>query len=180
MPPPPMGPPPQFPPPGGFAQPGMKVSVTGQPLASWGIRVGGALIDGVIFAVLNFILQAAFHKSQTLRLHYVMTNNGTTKTGSISFLVLILAAVIYLLYGTLMIGARGQTIGMMAVGIRAVRDVDGGPVGPGKAFVRSLAQLIMSWTFILILLSDLWPLWDAKRQTLQDKVVGSVVIRVRS
>jgi uncharacterized RDD family membrane protein YckC len=33
---------------------------------------------------------------------------------------------------------------------------------------------------VLILLSDFWPLWDKKRQTLHDKAVGTVVVRSRS
>jgi uncharacterized RDD family membrane protein YckC len=156
------------------------VTPSGVPYASWGIRLGGFLIDAVILYVVQLIIGGALRHNNTLRLHYTMhPNNGNIRHVSVSFLVFIIAALVFLAYGTLMIGGRGQTVGMMAVGAKAIRD-DGGVVHFGQAFGRALIQLIMSYTVVLILLSDLWPLWDKKRQTLHDKAVGTVVIRSRT
>ena len=76
---------------------------------------------------------------------------------------------------------------MMAVGVRAVRDDQGhGELGYVRAFVRALFEgvlrLIDLLSFLLgllWLLDMLFPLWDRKRQTLHDKVAGSVVLRLR-
>jgi uncharacterized RDD family membrane protein YckC len=155
---------------------------SGAPLASWGIRLGGFVIDFIMLYLVNVILGAAFHRVHALRVDFAMTNhnNGTQQHFTFSFLVFIVSGLIFLVYGTLMIGGRGQSLGMMAVGVRAVRAIDEGPVGYAKAFGRTLLQVVLSWTFVLALLSGLWPLWDPKRQTLQDKAAGTVVIRSRS
>jgi uncharacterized RDD family membrane protein YckC len=86
---------------------------------------------------------------------------------------------VFLAYGTLMIGARGQTLGMMAVGIKAVRAEDDSAVAMARAFGRSVVQVVLSYTVILILLSDFFPLWDAQRQTIQDKAARTLVVRSR-
>ena len=69
---------------------------------------------------------------------------------------------------------------MMAVGARAVRNESGAVVGYGKAFLRSLVSLLLGYTVIVGILDVLWPLWDAKNQTLHDKAVGTVVLRTRN
>ncbi|HKR51832.1 MAG TPA: hypothetical protein VJT72_20070 [Pseudonocardiaceae bacterium] len=48
----------------------------------------------------------------------------------------------------------------------------GQPVGSGRALAR---QLCHSLEFVI---GYLQPLWDDKRQTFADKIVGTVVIRV--
>jgi uncharacterized RDD family membrane protein YckC len=59
-------------------------------------------------------------------------------------------------------------------------------LGYGRAFWRALAEqflrILGTVTIILgliWLLDMLFPLWDSKKQTLHDKIVGTVVIRVR-
>ena len=42
--------------------------------------------------------------------------------------------------------------------------------------LRWLVDSILGTISILQLLNYLWPLWDARRQTWADKVVGSVVL----
>jgi uncharacterized RDD family membrane protein YckC len=75
-------------------------------------------------------------------------------------------------------GAKGQTLGKMLWGVRVRDAATGGPLGPAKAAVRYLAPALLSIvTFGLIWLPDgLWLFWDRRRQTLHDKVAGSVVV----
>jgi uncharacterized RDD family membrane protein YckC len=95
--------------------------------------------------------------------------------------------VLYVVYGTVLCGSkRGQTVGMMAVGLRAVRDGSFEVLGYGRALVRAVVEGVLRLIeFLFILLGVIWlldmlfPLWDAKRQTLHDKVAGSVVVRLR-
>lgn len=62
----------------------------------------------------------------------------------------------------------------------AVKDANtGGPIGYGRALARWLVASVLWVAFYLPGLIDvLFPLWDPKRQTLHDKAVGSVVVKV--
>jgi uncharacterized RDD family membrane protein YckC len=71
-------------------------------------------------------------------------------------------------------GENGQSIGKRVIGLRTVREADGtplgGPAGFGRAFLHLLDLLPCGLGFLV-------PLWDGKRQTLADKVMGTIVIR---
>ncbi|MCW2794680.1 RDD family protein [Nocardioides sp.] len=73
-------------------------------------------------------------------------------------------------------GRTGATLGKRAVGIRLVKELTGRPVGVGMAFVRQLAHIADELCYI----GYLWPLWDAKRQTFADKIVGTIVINEKT
>jgi uncharacterized RDD family membrane protein YckC len=187
MPPPMPPPPPSYPAPpaGGYPPPQAGYAAAsglpgGPPYASWGLRLGGYVIDIVILGVVQAILDAAFRHTSTLTLHMTMTNNdGTVRHNSISFVALGLGLLVDLVYATIFIGAAGKTVGMMAVGVRCVRDETHEAVGYGKAFVRSLVEIIFRITVIVWIIDMLFPIWDAKRQTLHDKIVSTVVLRTR-
>ena len=105
----------------------------------------------------------------------------------ISALPFLITAALYVVYGTVLCGSpRGQTVGMMAVGVRAVREGSLGVLGYGRALARAvvegvfrLLELLFFVLGLIWLLDMLFPLWDTKRQTLHDKVAGSVVLRLR-
>ena len=169
----------QGPAPGAFPPSGYGALVL--QYAGWGMRVGGFLIDAVIFIVVRVIIAVPLrHSNALVYRHTMVLNNGTVRHTTINFLVLIISGVLFLLYASILIGLRGQTIGMMAVSIRAV-SVDGqGQVVPGRAFGRTLLEQVLGLTVVLWILDMLWPLWDAKNQTLHDKAFGTVVIRTRN
>ena len=60
-------------------------------------------------------------------------------------------------------------------GVKLVKEVTGQPIGMGMAFVRDLAHIVDS---LICYVGWLFPLWDAKRQTLADKMLGTVVVTV--
>ncbi|MEO3935513.1 RDD family protein [Dermatophilaceae bacterium Soc4.6] len=70
-------------------------------------------------------------------------------------------------------GSTGQTIGRGVAGVRLVSEKTGEPIGAVMAFVRDLAHLVDS---VICYVGWLFPLWDSKRQTLADKIVGTVVV----
>jgi uncharacterized RDD family membrane protein YckC len=182
--PPPMPPPPPPPPPpsypAGYPPPPFGAP-SGPEYASWAIRLAGYLIDLVILALVQGILRAVLRHSNTLAVHFTLTNNGTVNRYTFSLLAVIIGGLVVIAYATILIGGpRGQTIGMMVVAVRAVREDTMGVVGYGKAFGRALIDLVFRFTIIVGLIDLLFPLWDAKRQTLHDKVVGTVVLRVRN
>jgi len=127
-----------------------------------------------------------FRHSNTLEVH-LMARRGTTRRRHISAVPFLITAVLYVVYGTVLCGSkRGQTVGMMAVGVRAVREGSFGVLGYGRALARAVVEGVLrliELLFVLLgviwLLDMLFPLWDAKRQTLHDKVAGSVVVRLR-
>jgi uncharacterized RDD family membrane protein YckC len=97
-------------------------------------------------------------------------------------------AVIAIIYGAVMgiwfsvqVGQYGSSPGMRIVGLRCVHKNTGQPIGGGMGFVRGLLHAV-AWAVcgILYIIDMLWPLWDSLRQTLADKVVSTVVIRVPS
>lgn len=186
--PPPPPPPPSYPAPpaGGYPPPqagyGAAPGVPGaSAYASWGLRLGGYVIDGIILGVIQVILDAAFRHTNTLVVHFTMTNhnNDTVRHNTISFIAIGLGLVVTILYATILIGAVGKTVGMMAVGVQCVRDETHDAVGYGKAFVRALVERIFFILFPVWVVNMLFPIWDRKRQTLHDKVVSTVVLRTR-
>jgi len=170
---------------GGYQPSGTGAAMRGAPYASWGIRVGGYLIDAVILLVVFALFFVLFRHSHTLDVH-LMARRGARRR-NLSSLPFLISGALYVLYGTLLCGSpRGQTVGMMAVGVRAVRDETLGTLGYGRALARAVLEgflRLLNLLFFLLgliwVLDMLFPLWDKKRQTLHDKVAGSVVLSVR-
>lgn len=134
---------------------------TGGPgsLANWGQRFGATIIDGLIIAVVGVIFREAL---------------GTTG-GDIVDLV------VGFLYATIMIGGpRGQTVGLIALGTKVVDANSGQSIGYGRAALRWFIWEILVVAFLIGRLLDvLWPLWDARNQTIHDKAASSLLVRVR-
>ena len=72
-------------------------------------------------------------------------------------------------------GTTGQTIGRGVAGVKLLKEGTGQPIGMGMAFVRDLAHIVDS---LICYVGWFFPLWDAKRQTLADKMLGTVVVTV--
>jgi uncharacterized RDD family membrane protein YckC len=125
----------------------------GQNLAAWGWRVLASILDGLIFGIPTAIIGFA--------------------TGSQGVLD-ILNIVVFLVIGYLN-GAYGQTPAKRIIGLKVLREQDGQLLGGGMGIVRSIAHLLDA---ISCLIGYLWPLWDSKRQTFADKIVGTVVIKL--
>ena len=72
-------------------------------------------------------------------------------------------------------GTTGQTIGRGVAGVKLIKEATGQPIGMGMAFVRDLAHIVDS---LICYVGWFFPLWDAKRQTLADKMLSTVVVSV--
>ena len=72
-------------------------------------------------------------------------------------------------------GTTGQSVGKKALNICLVREDTWQPIGILMAFVRDVCHLVDS---VVCYVGFLFPLWDAKRQTLADKIVRTVVVPV--
>jgi uncharacterized RDD family membrane protein YckC len=72
-------------------------------------------------------------------------------------------------------GMTGQSWGKMVTGTRLISERTGEPLGVGNTIVREMCHSV---DFVLVV-GSLFPLIDAKRQSLGDKLAGAVVVNVR-
>ena len=135
-------------------------------LASWGARFAARLLDGLLIIAGAAVVGVAI---------------GVATTAEIGALVAL--AAFYLLepfYFAFFHGSRrAATPGKRALRITLRRE-DGRPHGFGLALGRAWLTWLFSWIPIMPLIDYLWPLWDAKNQTLHDKCVGTIVVRARA
>ena len=59
--------------------------------------------------------------------------------------------------------------------IQVLSEATGQPIGFGMSIVRQLAHFVDG---LLFYIGYLFPLWDAKRQTLADKIMSTVVLPI--
>ena len=127
-------------------------------LASWGLRVGGYLIDALIGFAVGLVLGVV----------------GLAIGQSLDALSNVVGLALFLYFGYLT-GTTGQTPGRKVVGIRVLREQDGQVLGAGAGIGRAFLHILDA---LPLGLGFLWPIWDAKKQTFADKVIKSVVVKV--
>jgi uncharacterized RDD family membrane protein YckC len=84
-----------------------------------------------------------------------------------------LAGLAYSIWNRWILGGQGQSLGKRVVGIRLLSEETGQPIGTLNAFARDICHFVDS---IICYVGYLFPLWDAKRQTLADKIMRTVVV----
>ena len=151
----------------------------GVTFSHWGKRVGAYLIDGLLGLVANIPYLLGVVIAGASSDIDPVTGQATMSDGSAGiFLILsLISAVLSLAYFVwnycLKQGKTGYTVGKGVMGIKLVKAETGQPIGAGMAFVRYIAHILDA---IPCGIGYLWPLWDAKRQTFADKVIGTYVI----
>lgn len=153
------------------------------PYATWLQRVGSYLIDGIVSGLATLPMFVG------LVLFFGLADTTTDAQGEITELsmtggawvgvaVMVLGGLFGLAFQLWNIvfrqGRTGYSIGKSVLGIRLIKESTGEPAGPALAFGRQLAHIIDG---MVCYLGYLWPLWDAKRQTLADKICSTVVIQ---
>lgn len=135
------------------------------------IRFVALLIDGIIVGIIARILIALFAPS-------AITFDVSARTFSISPAYYVVLAIIFLLYFTLLLGRFGQTVGMMAVKIKVIRDADGGQISYGAALVRTILLLVDECPWVIPYLLGAILIWTSdKKQRVGDRVVHTVVVK---
>ncbi len=71
-------------------------------------------------------------------------------------------------------GLTGQSLGRRVTRTKLVKIDTGTPIGFGMALLRQFCHAAEFG------IGYLWPLWDERRQTFADKIVGTVVVRVEA
>jgi uncharacterized RDD family membrane protein YckC len=175
--------------PGGYPPPSYGPGGYGAPpapYASWGIRLGAYLLDGLatllvvlLPGLLAVVLMIAGSTSR-------IDNEGyeTWELEGIGYLGVALLIATFLIGLAFTIwnqayrqGRTGQSLGKKWLGIAVVKEATGRPIGFGAGFGRLLMHSYVDTLFGMCLpLGFLWPLWDPRKRTWGDMAVGSVVI----
>ncbi len=181
--------PPPPPPPGGVATApgyppyGYAAPPVGGERASFGTRLGGFLLDGLLYGLLmavfvipgGILIGASFQDCVTINDEVVCPDgspDGGMIAGGIALIILGVLVVAFIYLRAL--GKTGQTWGRKIVGIKVVGETTGDPIGFGRALGRQLFASFISGQ--ILYLGYLWMLWDDKKQTWHDKVVNSIVV----
>ena len=176
---------------GGGGYGGGPLSPQGRPLASWGKRVGAAIIDGLVIGIpawlLMMLLGFGAFASEDLTCEtdpvtgiYECTGGGGSFVTKLllSYVVVFALIIAYQVYFNG--NDRGQTIGKRALNIQVRDEATGGPIGYGKAALRVLVAFGLGFLCGIGQVVDLlFPLWDPKRQTLHDKAANSLVVETQ-
>ncbi|OBA57482.1 hypothetical protein A5647_23560 [Mycobacterium sp. 1100029.7] len=191
---PPPPPPPgggSYPPPppaaGGYAPPPPGPAVRALPPDSytpWLTRVLALLIDYLPYFIVQGIGTGIMYATQqstcvTDITQYDVSQYCASQPSTIGQLVQWLATLVGLAYWLWNRGYRqgttGQSLGKTVMKIKVVSETTGQPIGFGLSVVRDLAHFVDA---VICFIGFLFPLWDAKRQTLADKILTTVVLPV--
>lgn len=122
--------------------------------ASFWQRFFAAFIDGFILLIPNYIFQFMFGR-ETLGDYTASILTG------------------WLYYALMESGSWQATVGKRSLRIKVV-DMDGHRITFGQASGRHFGKFISA---IILLIGYLMMLWDEKRQTLHDKMAGTLVVQ---
>lgn len=133
--------------------------------ASWIQRVGASVIDALCvapFSILAVVLGRGTDDA-----------TGLPTVNAFYYVFLLLALLVTAYNRWYQAGKTGQSWGKKALGIRLIGEQSGQPVGAGLAFGRDICHFVDS---IICYIGYLFPLWDAKKQTIADKIVKTLVV----
>jgi uncharacterized RDD family membrane protein YckC len=162
------------------------VDVQGRPLAEWWQRLVAIILDSIILGIVTGVISAGIYAGAHYRSNGIFSTNLDGRhviAGLISF-------VIDLAYFALLNGSeKGQTVGMMALGITVRDTATGGRIDPQRGGIRIFILypgILLRWIPVLGAIAGLYtivcglsPLWDKKREGWHDKVAKTTVIKVR-
>ncbi len=142
------------------------------------IRFVAILIDAIILAIITGIITAPFNAASSISVTNT-TGIPMVSVASNPFAAIggFISAVIDFAYFTWLLGARGQTIGKMAVKIKVVRE-DGSKINYVDAAARTILLLIDAIPYVIPFLLGAILIWTSdKKQRLGDRAARTVVVK---
>jgi len=149
----------------------------------WVKRVLAALIDSIPVAIvyaIAFGIALATTSSPsctTTQSGYSYSTSCSGGGSAVGTIVNIIAYILILAYSIwnwgYKQGTTGQSIGKGVIKFKVVSEETGQPIGFGMSIVRQIAHFVDA---IICYIGYLFPLWDAKRQTLADKIMKTVCL----
>jgi len=193
--------PPQGAPGGGYAvPPGVATGYPPAPPAAgpalptevytpWATRVLAWLIDFIPLAILEGIgwgLLVGTRETACITdtSEYDLGDFCATGASTLGQVAVGVTAILALVYWIWNLGYRqgttGSSIGKSIMKFKIVNEKTGQPVGFGMSFLRELIYWVAAGLClgILWLIAVLFPLWDAKRQTLVDKIFNHIALPI--
>jgi uncharacterized RDD family membrane protein YckC len=151
---------------------------------AWFTRVLAYVIDSIpvyLLAAIGVVVLIAMQKIETVCTgdlgfgDYCATGkNGPSTLAWIIFSVCVLIAIVFSLWNFVVRqGNTGSSIGKQMMKFKVVGEQTQQPIGVGKSFIRQIAHAIDG---AICYIGFLFPLWDAKRQTIADKLMKTVCV----
>jgi uncharacterized RDD family membrane protein YckC len=191
-PPPPPGNYPPPPPPGNYPPPPPGNYPPPPPLGAgvlpkeaytpWIKRVGAWIIDGIPPGILvgvgeGLMLATGENNctSSSVDNNYgVYCTSQPSALGLILMLVFTLAALAFVLWNIgYRQGTTGSSIGKSVLKFKVISEKTGQPIGFAMSIVRQIAHVVDT---LVCYIGYFFPLWDAKRQTLADKIMSTICV----
>ena len=189
-PPPPLGGggyPPPPPPSGGYAPPPpgpVLRGLTKESYTPWLTRVAAYVIDhlpvmlivGVGWLVLQNSVESACLTDITPNTVNQICSVGPSSLGVAVMWGATLLALAFIIWNLgYRQGSTGSSIGKSVLRFKVVSENTGKPIGFGLSVLREITHLVDAAIFYV---GYLFPLWDAKRQTLADKIMATVCLPI--
>ncbi len=181
--------PPPPPPSGGYLPPPPGPVLRGlarDAYTPWVIRVAAYLVDhlplllilGVGWLVLQNSVDSACLTNITTNTVEQICSTGPSPFGLTVMWIAGLAAVGYFVWNFgYRQGSTGSSIGKSLLRFKVVSENTGKPIGFAMSTLRAITHAVDAAIFYI---GYLFPLWDAKRQTLADKIMATVCLPLDS
>jgi uncharacterized RDD family membrane protein YckC len=168
-------------------QPGYQwgAAVPTYPFASFGQRLAGTIIDGLIVCAIVLIPMCITTFLIVGSIETYDRADGTTGADvtnggllALGIIIAVIGIILGFLYEPVLTARKGpnngQTPGRQVAKIR-ITNLQGGPISTGQAWGRSLFKSFISGS--IFYLGYLWMLWDPMKQAWHDKVANTLVLR---
>jgi len=144
---------------------------TGFVFPGFWYRAGGKLIDGLILAVFNVILQSLM--VPFLNIDFNPENPDFSGLSLFFALNMLVSMGIPILYNTFFLGKMSATPGKMVFGMKVIV-ADGSRITYGRACLRYLAEMVSAMIFFM---GYIMAAWDDEKRTLHDRMCNTRVIK---
>ena len=148
------------------------VSMGAMVYAGFWIRLGAKIIDGIIIAIVNFVINLAFGAM------IIPTVTDPEDFQAVMIPVIIMSFLqwaVSFTYTTWFVGKFAATPGKMVCGLKVVT-AEGEKVTYLRAFARCLGELLSS---IIFLIGYIMAAFDSEKRTLHDRICSTRVIKNR-
>ena len=155
----------------------------------WGTRVLAWLIDAIPLLILEgigwgLLLGTGQTECVTDSSEYSAGQVCTAGTSTLGLVSIIVTGILAFAYWIWNLGYRqgttGSSIGKSIMKFKIINEKTGQPVGFGMSFVREVIYWVAAGLCagVVWLVAVLFPLWDAKRQTLVDKILNHAALPI--
>jgi uncharacterized RDD family membrane protein YckC len=135
--------------------------------AGFWLRLGALIIDAVILGIVNFVLTLLLGGGMMGDPANPQAGPAFGAANGIGFLINI--AYFTLLEG----GSRQATLGKSLLGLK-VTDMDGNPIGYGKALLRNIAKIVSS---LILGIGYIMAAFTSRKQALHDMIASCLVVK---